>query len=1275
MPLENSRTQATPDATIAATADIAAWHANEAPATPAADNVPAEWSVGDIILDLYEVKQVHEGGGMGLVYKVHHRDWDEDIAVKSPRPDYFQSQAQKENFVRECLAWIGLGLHPHIVTCFCVRTLGGIPRVLAEYVEGGCLSDWIHNGKLYEGGHTIALKRMLDIAIQFAWGLHFAHEKGLIHQDVKPANVLMTTDGTAKVSDFGLANARAVAGEGPKVDAAQSILATTGGMTPAYCSPEQVNKEKLTRRTDIWSWAVSILEMFVGDVTWMAGQVADSALEAYLETGAELPSIPRMPPPLINELKRCLNHDPQARPHDFMEITKALGGIYAGVAGETYSRPVPKPVEGLADSLTNEGVSLSELGLMSEAEKRFEAALKADPHHLVATYNQGLFRWRTSRTTDERVLAQMIEAAKSHEGDGRLSFLTGLIHIERGDAETATKNLETAASASPADSEIQRALCVARTGLGVWGRCLQKLEGHTDIVSGVAITPDGKQVLSGGRHAEEAIRLWDLATGKTVRTFDGHTSHVRSLSLSSDGRLVLSGSDDKSLRLWDLATGTCVKRFEGHTEGVNSVALSADGRQALSGGEDRTLRLWDVNTGTELKSLEGKSGALDAVAFSRDGRWGLSGNRFHTIRVCDLQTGKSVRTLEGHTGYIKSITVSIDGNLVLTGSMDNSLRLWEVKTWKCLRKFEGHTGYVSSVAISPNGRWGLSGSLDRTVRLWDLATGRCLRTFEGHRHCASSVAFSPDGQNAVSGSFDYTLRQWHLATGMPWGIVMTRPQSSAVLTDQSNTFSIAADKAEAWLNEGHIDQALAALKAAREIPDYERSPRAMELWAKVGRHCQRESLRGGWLVRTLESHTAEVTSVAFCPDGRSGLSGSEDDTLRLWDLPTGESVQFKGHATDVQSVAVSPDGRCGFSGAWDDKIGDKRKTVRLWDLATGTCLRSFDGHTSIVASVSISPDGRWGLSGSWDTTLRLWELATGKCMRTLKGHSETAQCVAISPNGQWGLSGSGKYEGKEFELRQWDLAAGTCVRIFEGHTNCVKSVAITADGRSAISGSLDKTLRHWDLETDKSLRTFEGHRGGVYAVAVTLDGRWVLSGSSDKTIRLWDLASGSCLRVFEGHTGEVSSLAISPDGRWVLSGSRDKTVRQWELDWEYKFSGEADWDDDARPFLVNFLCLHTPYAGKLPQGRKPTALDIRLSLTRKGKPVWNDTDFLGLLTVLGHAGYGGLRPEGVKRVLQEMTDTWSMPITPAGSGVTKEFRSDQELTAPKCTKSWWQIWK
>ena len=233
----------------------------------------SDWKVGDVILETYEVISLLGEGGFGKVYKVHHRGWNTDLAVKSPRAEILTQGGGVDNFVRECETWVNLGLHPHIVSCFYVRKLGGIPRVFAEFVDGGSLKEWIDSRKLYEGSPEMALERMLNIAIQMAWGLGYAHEQGLVHQDVKPANVMLTLDGTAKLTDFGLARARGMSG-GAAVPAGQSILVSMGGMTPAYCSPEQAAHQPLTRRTDIWSWGVSVLEMLVGEVTWLAGQAA-----------------------------------------------------------------------------------------------------------------------------------------------------------------------------------------------------------------------------------------------------------------------------------------------------------------------------------------------------------------------------------------------------------------------------------------------------------------------------------------------------------------------------------------------------------------------------------------------------------------------------------------------------------------------------------------------------------------------------------------------------------------------------------------------------------------------------------------------------------------------------------------------------------------------------------------------------------------------------------------------------------------------------------------
>jgi serine/threonine protein kinase len=174
---------------------------------PTEASVPLEWQQGDRLVDLYEVRGTLGAGAMGTVYRVHHLGWDVDLAVKCPQPSFLDRVHGAELFVAEATAWVDLGLHPHVVACHYVRTLGGVPRVVAELVDGGSLQQWVTDGRLYVGDERSALLRMLDVSTQVIWGLAHAHQAGLVHQDVKPANVLLTSTATAKVADFGLSTA------------------------------------------------------------------------------------------------------------------------------------------------------------------------------------------------------------------------------------------------------------------------------------------------------------------------------------------------------------------------------------------------------------------------------------------------------------------------------------------------------------------------------------------------------------------------------------------------------------------------------------------------------------------------------------------------------------------------------------------------------------------------------------------------------------------------------------------------------------------------------------------------------------------------------------------------------------------------------------------------------------------------------------------------------------------------------------------------------------
>jgi WD40 repeat protein len=290
------------------------------------------------------------------------------------------------------------------------------------------------------------------------------------------------------------------------------------------------------------------------------------------------------------------------------------------------------------------------------------------------------------------------------------------------------------------------------------------------------------------------------------------------------------------------------------------------------------------------------------------------------------------------------------------------------------------------------------------------------------------------------------------------------------------------------------------------------------------------------LVRTLQGHTARITAVVITPDGRHAVSGSWDNTLRLWDLATGETKRtFQGHTHWVTAVAAAPDGRHLVSGSGDN-------TLRVCDLATGETKTTLQGHTEWVTAVALTPDSRHLVSGSGDNTLRVWDLVTGEVRRTFEGHTASVEAVAVSADGRHVVSGS-----LDHTLRVWNLASGETERTLKGHSELVTAVALTPDDRYVVSGSNDNSLRVWNLMTGKTIRTFQGHSLGVNAVAVTPDGHHVVSGSSDNTLRVWDLETGENKSVFHGHTGSVTALAVTPDGCRVVSGSWDRTLRVWNL--------------------------------------------------------------------------------------------------------------------------------
>ncbi len=292
------------------------------------------WAKAPLVGD-FEIERPLGAGGMGVVYLVRNRSSGQYFAVKKM---LLYDEGSRRNFLAELQTWIDLPEHPHLTACRFFRTVGNELFIFADYVDSGTLESAIQQRQLPR------LDQVLDMAIQFAWGLHAAHKSGLIHQDVKPGNALLTSEGLLKVTDFGLARARSIVEGTSSRAAGKSVLVSCSGLTPAYCSPEQSEGRPLSRKTDIWSWGVSVLEMFVGEVTWMSGVAAADVLENYLETDSSDPRLPAMPKGVAEVLHKCFRVNPAERWANLAECAEVLKKVYRREQNTAYARVEPRVV-------------------------------------------------------------------------------------------------------------------------------------------------------------------------------------------------------------------------------------------------------------------------------------------------------------------------------------------------------------------------------------------------------------------------------------------------------------------------------------------------------------------------------------------------------------------------------------------------------------------------------------------------------------------------------------------------------------------------------------------------------------------------------------------------------------------------------------------------------------------------------------------------------------------------------------------------------------------
>jgi WD40 repeat protein len=760
----------------------------------------------------------------------------------------------------------------------------------------------------------------------------------------------------------------------------------------------------------------------------------------------------------------------------------------------------------------------------------------------------------------------------------------------------------------------------------------KKLGQHLQGAIAIAVTPDGRKAISGG--GDKTLRIWNISPESLsngiqgnagIASLQGHTKVVTAVAITPDGRWAVSGSFDNMLKVWDISKevkpsnpkgisstiptpnrldnrsgeaqadlvdkasdvglerSSDLTKLHGHSRGPLGVAVLPNSHRAVSRAEDGTLMVWDLERSTELVTMKG---TFKFMAITPDSLRAITGSDDYTLKVWDLEHGSELFTLKGHTSHVLTVAITSDGRRAISTSDDKTLKVWDLQHGAELATLHGHTNFVEAVAVMPDGRRAVSRSGEGTLKVWDLEFGTELTTMEStikknisiiapprtNMHATRAVAVTPDGRRAVLGSWDGMLKVWDLEQGVETITLHSHTKfvnKVMVTSDSCRAISVSGGVLQVWdLEHGAELFTLRTHATAMAVtPD----GHCAVLGSDVENMLQVWDLERGTEIASyiMEKSTAylrKFNTLAITPDGRRAVSGSYYGRISVWDLEFGTELATLGsHAAPATAVAVTPDCRCAISGSPDG-------TLKLWDLERGIQLTTLQCHTDVILSLSVTPDGQHAVTGSQDGTIKMWDLKRGTELATLQGHKDADRAVLVTPDSRRVVSRS-RDTFKIWDISDFLIASpmgGTDLIKIKSYTipsvapqtdlTKLNTVVVTPDGRRAVSGSDDHMLKVWDLESGTELATLYGHTDTVHVMVVTPDGHRVISGSDDHTLKVWDLESGIELATLQDHKGPINAAVVTSDGSRAISGSKDRTLKVWDLT-GYKLLATFSGDD------------------------------------------------------------------------------------------------------------------